>query len=138
MAHSLGFSSMEQIHETATRHWETMEEADFLEAFDGHPKIGDPASLKAKYAKTHSMASNEQSSVEEASDETISALAQMNSDYEARFGFIFIVCATGKSADEMLALVRERIHNDPKEEIHIAANEQLKILHIRIDKCFTL
>ena len=137
MSNARPFSSVQQVKDQAISHWGTMVEADYLEAFDGHPKIGDPASLKAKYASTHAMASNEQSSVNQASDQTIAELAQFNADYESRFGFIFIVCATGKSADEMLGLIKQRIHNTPEQEIRIAAEEQLKILLIRIDKLLT-
>ena len=134
MVQSAPYASIEQLKACAEAHWETMVTDDYLQAFDGHPKIGDPASLKAKYAATHATASDEQSSVNHASDETINELAHYNELYEQKFGFIFIVCATGKSADEMLDLVKARIHNPADEEILIAAGEQLKILLIRIDK----
>ncbi|NKB62378.1 MAG: 2-oxo-4-hydroxy-4-carboxy-5-ureidoimidazoline decarboxylase [Gammaproteobacteria bacterium] len=134
MATSTPFQSTRHLEDTARLHWSVMEQRDHLEAFDGHPKIGDPASLKAKYAATHSMASNEQSLVEQASDKTIVELADFNQRYEDKFGYIFIVCATGKTAEEMLALVKTRLHNPPEQEIQIAAGEQLKILLIRIQK----
>jgi len=120
----------------AETHWSKMNREDYMEAFDGHPKIGDPASLKKKYAATLSLADHEQSSVKLASDETIRQLARFNRRYEEKFGYIFIVCATGKSAEEMLALVKRRIHNDADNEIEIAAREQLKILLIRVEKMF--
>ncbi|NKB77790.1 MAG: 2-oxo-4-hydroxy-4-carboxy-5-ureidoimidazoline decarboxylase [Gammaproteobacteria bacterium] len=134
MTESAPYQSIEQLTQAAKAHWSLMDDSDYLEAFDGHPKIGDPASLKAKYAATHATASNEQSLVKHASDQTISELADFNHRYEERFGYIFIVCATGKTADEMLNLVKERIHNPPEQEIKIAAEEQLKILLIRIEK----
>ena len=80
------------------------------------------------------MAGKEQSGVESASDKVLSELSTFNKEYENKFGYIFIVCATGKSADEMLSLVRERIHNSAEEEIHIAAAEQNKITKLRLEK----
>lgn len=76
----------------------------------------------------------EQSGVEGASPETLASLADLNRDYEKRFGWIFIVCATGKTAAEMLALARARLHNDPQTELPIAAEEQRKITRLRLAK----
>ncbi|KZY72251.1 OHCU decarboxylase, partial [Oleiphilus sp. HI0065] len=98
MVEARPFDTIDQCHLAAKTIWDTMEEADFLEAFEGHPKIGDVTSLRKKYAHTKKLASGEQSSVSEANERTIAALAQGNTDYENKFGFIFIVCATGKSA----------------------------------------
>lgn len=128
------FASADALRETADSIWSNLAEKDFLEAFDGHPKIGDVGSLKAKYANTKALASGEQSSVNEASDEVINALAAGNTAYEEKFGFIFIVCATGKSAAEMLALLEARLPNDRETELSNAAEEQRKIYHIRLEK----
>ena len=136
VARNAPYHCVDHLNEIARMHWANMEKDDYLEAFDGHPKIGDPDSLKAKYANTHKIASSEQSLVEEASDQVISELANFNQQYEEKFGYIFIVCTTGKTAEEMLDLVKTRLHNTPPEEIHIAAAEQLKILLIRIEKLF--
>jgi 2-oxo-4-hydroxy-4-carboxy-5-ureidoimidazoline decarboxylase len=76
----------------------------------------------------------EQSGTSTASEETINALIKGNTQYEARFGYIFIVCATGKSAEEMLTILQSRLTNDPKEEIEIAADEQNKITRLRLEK----
>ena len=114
--------------------WAGLGEADYLQAFDGHPKIGDVSSLKAKYADTKQLAAGEQSSVEQASDEVIAELAEGNQRYEEKFGFIFIVCATGKSAREMLELLKARLPNSREEELANAAEEQRKIFHIRLEK----
>ena len=111
-----------------------MTEADYLQAFEGHPKIGDITSLKAKYANTKELASGEQSAVDEASDEVLERLAQGNDTYQEKFGFIFLVCATGKSAAEMLALLEMRLPNDRATELINAAEEQRKIFHIRLGK----
>jgi len=120
----------------ADEKWLQCNERDWLEAFSHHPKIGDKSSLKEKFATTASWASNEQSGVSTASDDVIEALAKGNEDYEKKFGFIFIVCATGKSAEEMLGLLMARLPNDPDKEIRIAAEEQGKITAIRLNKLF--
>mgnify|MGYP000636580510 FL=1 len=86
------FDSIEQLHDTADHIWQQLGEEDYLQAFDGHPKIGDVSSLRAKYANTKALASGEQSAVNVASDEVLKALAQGNTDYQEKFGFIFIVC----------------------------------------------
>lgn len=128
------FTSLDDMRDKAARIWDEMGERDYLEAFDGHPKIGDVNSLKAKYANTQGEASHEQSGVNEASDQVIQALAQGNSDYEDKFGFIFIVCATGKSAQQMLDLLLARLVNTRKQELINAAAEQAKITDLRLQK----
>lgn len=114
--------------------WQDLDEADYLEAFEGHPKIGDVNSLRAKYANTKELAGNEQGLVKEANDEVLRVLAQGNSDYEQKFGFIFIVCATGKSAKEMSDLLQARLPNNKTQELINAAEEQRKIFQLRIEK----
>lgn len=107
---------------------------DWLEAFTHHPKIGDVESLQKKFAATQHLAGNEQSSVNTASQEIIVQLANANTEYETKFGFIFIVCATGKSATEMLRLLQDRLKNTYEEELNIAMGEQHKITIIRFKK----
>ena len=124
----------DSLRGAADQNWQGLAEQDYLQAFDGHPKIGDVSSLKAKYANTKQLAAGEQSSVNEASDEVITELAQGNSDYEEKFGFIFIVCATGKSAKEMSDLLQARLPNDRETELANAAEEQRKIFQIRLSK----
>ncbi|MBK8454454.1 MAG: 2-oxo-4-hydroxy-4-carboxy-5-ureidoimidazoline decarboxylase [Thiofilum sp.] len=134
MVQSLPFVSEAQLFEKADTIWAALDEADYLEAFEGHPKIGDVSSLKQKYANTKALASGEQSSVNQASDEVLQRLAAGNHAYEAKFGFIFIVCATGKSAAEMLALLEARLPNERTIEVQNAAEEQRKITRIRLEK----
>ena len=112
----------------AEEHWRACSPADGLEAFSHHPRIGDLASLKQKWA------GGEQASITHAQLDTLEASAAGNSEYEVRFGYIFIVNATGKSAAEMLELLRKRLHNTPEDEIHIAMAEQGKITIIRLEK----
>lgn len=114
--------------------WFSLSREDWLEAFAHHPKIGDAESLRGKFCQTIQWAKNEQSAVASASDETIKRLAEANQIYEKRFGYIFIVCATGKSAEEMLSILQNRLGNEPSEEIQIAAREQHKITRLRLMK----
>jgi 2-oxo-4-hydroxy-4-carboxy-5-ureidoimidazoline decarboxylase len=114
--------------------WHKCNEQDFLEAFTHHPKIGDIESLKKKFAATANWASNEQSAAATASQQILEALAKGNNAYEKKFGYIFIVCATGKTAEEMLAILLNRLPNRREDEIKIAAAQQNKITHLRLIK----
>lgn len=125
---------MIELLEDAEEQWGQCNEEDWKEAFTHHPKIGDVDSLTKKFESTAQWASGEQSGVNIASAETIKALAEGNRLYEEKFGYIFIVCATGKSAEEMLGMLKERLKNDLAEEIKIAADEQNKITKLRIEK----
>ncbi|MGP4843016.1 2-oxo-4-hydroxy-4-carboxy-5-ureidoimidazoline decarboxylase [Marinobacter sp. 1Y8] len=128
------FASSEALHAQAKMLWPTLTDDDWLQAFDAHPKIGDVTSLKKKYANTHNLASGEQSSTAVANETVLQRLKDGNDAYADKFGFIFIVCATGKSADEMLALLEARLPNTRPQEIENAAREQAKITHLRLDK----
>ena len=125
---------MIELLEDAEEQWWQCSESDWKEAFAHHPKIGDVESLTKNFASTAQWASGEQSAVNVASKETIEALAEGNRLYEEKFGYIFIVCATRKSAEEMLEILQSRLKNNPEEEIHIAADEQNKITKLRIEK----
>ena len=116
----------------ARNEWFGLTEVDWLEAFSHHPRIGDRAALEARFPKTHDLSSKEQASVASAHEDVLAALAQANNDYFDKFGFTFIVCATGKSAEEMLALLRERLPHDRASELRIAAEEQAKITALRL------
>ena len=126
--------SKEELFAEADRTWFACTEADWREAFEHHPKIGDLSSLKDKFANTGKWAANEQAGVNQTSEEILRALAEGNKKYEEKFGYIFIVCATGKTAEEMLALLQERLPNSPEAEIKIAMAEQNKITRIRLEK----
>jgi 2-oxo-4-hydroxy-4-carboxy-5-ureidoimidazoline decarboxylase len=125
---------MTELLYDAEDQWYECTETDWLEAFAHHPKIGDVDSLKTRFATTAGWASSEQGAVADATEQTLQALAKGNADYEEKFGFIFIVCATGKSAEEMLHLLQERLPNEKSEEIKIAMDEQNKITQIRLQK----
>lgn len=126
------FGSHDALLAAARDEWFALSERDWLEAFSHHPKIGDRASLAARFPATHELSSREQSAVAFATPGVIAQLADANQAYLDRFGFIFIVCATGKSAPEMLQLLRDRLGNDRATELRIAAEEQAKIIAIRL------
>ena len=123
-----------EILEDAEEQWYKCSIEDWKEAFTHHPRIGDVESLKKKFASTAQWASAEQGGVNTASQQTIGTLAKANAEYEKKFGYIFIVCATGKSAEEMLGMLQSRLLNSPKDEIEIAADEQNKITKLRLEK----
>jgi allantoinase len=126
------FASEEALFQAADEVWSMLDRDDRLEAFAAHPRIGDLDALRARFASTARWAAGEQAGVAGAPEPVLQALAQGNRDYEARFGYLFIVCATGKTADEMLGLLRGRLGNDPDAELAVASAEQAKITRIRL------
>lgn len=128
------FGDRERLFAAAETVFLSLEEADWREAFDHHPRIGDRDALRARFASTRAWAEGEQAGAREAQDDVLDALAEGNRAYEVRFGFIFIVCATGKSAEEMLGLLRGRLPNEPEAELQVAATEQAKITRLRLAK----
>ncbi|MFZ9886103.1 MAG: allantoicase [Myxococcota bacterium] len=115
--------------------WWHLGEGDWREAFTHHPRIGaDVAALRAKFASTSTWAEGEQAGVRSASEETLTQLAAGNEAYEARFGHLFIVCASGLSAEAMLSRLQSRLDNLPEVELRVAAAEQLAITRLRLDK----
>jgi 2-oxo-4-hydroxy-4-carboxy-5-ureidoimidazoline decarboxylase len=130
------FPSMDALHAAAIEKWNALGTEDFLEAFSHHPRIGDIASLRAKFTATAAWAGEEQKGAATASEATLAGLARGNKEYEAKFGHVFLVCATGKSADEMLRILHSRLGNDAPTEMAVAASEQAKITRLRLDKLF--
>ena len=151
MAAARPFGSFRELAEEADRAWRSLSKDDWLESFAAHPRIGDslekgtdlfnrsPQQPENKsvpdFATTSSNWSREeQSGTRGASPETLANLADANRDYEDRFGYVFIVCASGRNAAEMLALAEKRLGNDRATEIAIAAEEQRKITRLRLEK----
>ena len=134
MAARRPFSDAAQLLQAAEDIWWNLSDRDWLEAFSHHPKIGNVDNLRKKFASTASWSEGEQKGVNRASEKTLEQLAKGNNDYESKYGYIFIVCASGKSAEEMLAILQQRLHNKPAEELKIAAGEQSKITAIRLEK----
>ena len=128
------FNDIKHLLSTADSLWQNYGESEFLEAFKGHSKIGDLDSLKKKYANTRQWSQQEQAGMQTVDERTLLDLMSFNKAYEDRFGFIFIVCATGKTASEMLTILKSRINNDAVQELNIAAGEQAKITKIRLEK----
>lgn len=127
------FASPQDALDRCERAFEGLGDSDWLEAFAAHPQIGDVETLAEKYRATAGLASNEQAATATASRETLERLAKGNREYLERFGFLFIVFASGKSAEEMLALLEARLGNTREQEMQIASKEQRKITRLRLD-----
>lgn len=134
MASSRPFSHPTALYETADKIWNSLSPFDWKEAFSHHPRIGTVEDLQKKFPETAAWAGDEQKGVAQASSDVLSRLAKGNESYEARYGHIFLVCATGKSASEMLLILESRMGNSPEAELKIAAEEQSKITRIRLEK----
>lgn len=128
------FRDKARLFEAASRHWRALEVADWDEAFSHHPRIGDAARIAPAAAATASWAKSEQAGASRASEDVRAAIAEGNQQYEAKFGRIYLVCATGKSGEELLTILRARLANDPAAELRIAAGEQEKITRLRLEK----
>ncbi len=128
------YASLKSLMIQSENIWNHLPPSEWLIAFKHHPKIGDVESLRKKFATTKAWAEKEQGGVASASENTLKALAEGNDNYEKRHGFIFIVCASGKSADEMLQLLQGRLHNSTDLEVKNASMEQAKITQLRLEK----
>lgn len=126
------FSNGADLIAKAREHWGAMSDSDVREAFAHHPRIGaNIEALRAKF-KTAELSASEQAGVEKADEETLIRLRDGNKAYEARYGHIFLICATGKSAKEMLSALEERMKNTKVREFAIARGEQMKITELRL------
>lgn len=119
------FAGLEELCRVGDEVWWTLEGGDWLEAFARHPRIGE---------RVGGWASDEQAGARGASPMTLQRLNELNHDYERKFGHVFLISATGKSAEEMLAQLEKRIANDVATELKIAAVEQSKIMRLRLEK----
>jgi OHCU decarboxylase len=128
------FGSRARVLSTADEIWRSLDSEEMREAFSHHPRIGERKSAAPQSERGRTWAAGEQSGIERAPDDIRAQLAAVNREYEERFGYIYIVFATGKSAEEMLALARERLRNDPDVELRTAAEEQRKITRLRLEK----
>jgi len=138
------FTSAAELLTKAAEVWWSLEPDDWLEAFRSHPKIGENKRRVSNESKkgdddtSDRWPEQEQAGVRHAKQETMDSLAELNSQYETKFGYIFIVCATGKSSEEMLAILQDRLENDASIELHIAAAEQAKITELRLKKLLAI
>jgi OHCU decarboxylase len=136
MAARRPFAGLNDLHEAADSIWQDLEPADWLEAFGRHPQIGEKAALGSESSRR--WAEGEQTGARVAAENVKTKLAEENRAYREKFGYIFIVCATGKSAEEMLALLEQRLQNDSAHELHIAAEQQRLITRLRLEKLLTV
>lgn len=138
MAEARPFADVSSLLKQAEKIWQSLEAEDWLEAFAAHPKIGAKKATPHQTAQSAKWSQDEQSGTQTAADSVKNELEKANRLYENKFGFIFIVCATGKRAEEMLEMCGRRLNNDAETEIHIAAEEQRKITEIRLKKLLEL
>jgi 2-oxo-4-hydroxy-4-carboxy-5-ureidoimidazoline decarboxylase len=128
------FGSEAPMLSAARDEWFALGPADWMEAFAAHPKIGDRDALRSRFVETRHLAAREQAGVDGAPEDVLSALSAGNAAYEKKFGYIFIVCATGLTAAQMLERLHDRLANDPVTELRVAAEEQAKITELRLKK----
>jgi OHCU decarboxylase len=133
MAARRPFSGLDALRAAGEETWARLGPEDRLEALAAHPRIGERQPPPAA-AATASWAAGEQASTRGAAARTLAALAEANQAYEARFGHRFIVFATGKGSEELLGILRQRLGNDAEQELEIAAEEQRKIINLRLEK----
>lgn len=127
-------ASVFALSEAADRAWATMEEADWLEAFACHPRIGERKVSTHAGEQSSAWSRAEQARTSSASDQVMAEIATGNQKYEEIFGFTYIVCATGKSAEEMLAILKRRLGSTRDAELREAAEQQRQIMQIRLGK----
>lgn|SRR4051812_27315189 len=121
------FTSVGDLHTAAQDIWQLLGASDWLEAFASHPKIGEIRPVS-------NWSAQEQAGMGAAGLDTAREIETLNQEYRDRFSYIFVVCASGKSAVEMRDLLKQRLRNDPEIELRTAAGEQMKITHLRLDK----
>ncbi len=126
------YANAEALHKAADSVWWKLDRADWLEAFSHHPQIGDKPASGSESARQ--WAEGEQMGARIASDDVKTRLARANHAYFEKFGYIYIVCATGKSVEAMLAILNQRLQNDLASELSVAAEQQRLITRIRLDK----
>ena len=132
------FGTLGRVLDVADEVWWSLGPADWQEAFDHHPRIGERSSAATQTDTARAWSAGEQLGASAASADTRQALTDANREYERRFGHIYLVSASGKSAEQMLAILRSRLSNDAATELRVAAGEQAKITRLRLEKLFTV
>jgi OHCU decarboxylase len=128
------FGDLDDVVRAAEEAWRNLDDEDWLEAFSRHPKIGESKAATGQTSTERDWSASEQSGVGAADDAARRELDELNRAYAEKFGYTFIVCATGRSSDEMLAALRARLQNDPASEIANASQEQRRITKLRLGK----
>jgi OHCU decarboxylase len=142
MAARRPFANSAEIFAAADGVWRGLDREDWLEAFASHPQVGEKRAEKQIESATGQRLSNawsseEQSGIQQNSADVTAKLVAGNRAYRLRFGYIYIVCATGKTAPEMLAILEQRLQNRPSAELIVAAEEQRRITRLRLEKLLT-
>jgi len=137
MSNDRPYQTVETLTTHADRVWWSLTPDDWLEAFRSHPKIGEKKATDKVSAQSQQWSGQEQAGVSSAPQQTVDLFAELNRAYEEKFGFIFIICATGKTSAEMLAELQERLEHDSDTELRLAAAEQAKITALRLKKLLT-
>lgn len=131
------FASLMELRSVGDDIWWALDASDWLEAFAHHPRIGGTQSSAAQSERASTWSASEQAAVTTAAPSARTELATINDAYETKFGFIYIVCASGRSAQELLAIARDRLGNDLDVELRVAAEEQRQITNLRLGKLIT-
>jgi 2-oxo-4-hydroxy-4-carboxy-5-ureidoimidazoline decarboxylase len=134
MARRRPFHEVSSLPATSDDVWGSLTKADWMEAFLSHPRIGESKATDSSSPNSVAWATQEQQKVADTGDAVKIALAEGNREYEKKFGHLFIVCATGKSAPEMLEILQRRMRNNAEVELHEAAEQQRQIMQIRLRK----
>jgi len=137
MSNHRPYSTLESLITHADQLWWSLTPDDWLEAFRSHPKIGEKKASDKVSAQSSQWSGQEQAGVSSASQDTVDSLESLNRAYEQKFGFIFIICATGKTSEEMLEALQDRLQHDSDTELRLAATEQAKITELRLKKLLT-
>lgn len=132
MTEARPFASPDALLAAADAHWLALGQADWLEAFAHHPRIGQTDLKQKRFAPTAEQSAREQSGMAGASDELRAAFHIANTRYQDKFGFVFLICATGKTGEEMLAELRRRLANDAPSELRNAVEQQRLITRLRL------
>ena len=128
------FKNLDELMVAADRIWWSLDDDDWLEAFQSHPKIGEKKAAAAVAVEAQRWSEDEQSNIRNSEQHVFDKLAELNEAYEEKFGYIFIICAAGKTSEEIMAVLRRRLQNKPDEELRIAVGEQAKIAKLRLRK----
>jgi len=128
------FAEDSDLFESAERIWAQLDSKEWLRAIRHHPAIGSNRGNSKQSGTARKWSAGEQSAAQNSSSETLAVLDAANQAYKATFGYVFLICATGKSTDEILHSLRERLANDPKTELRVAAEEMRKIIRLRLEK----
>jgi OHCU decarboxylase len=134
MTESRPFRDLNELRQTAESIWWSLAPEDWLEAFQHHPRLGESRPEQNTAAIAQEWSEQEQSGVRSAGKQTTEELSELNRKYQDKFGYIFVVCAAGKSSDQVLSILRERLRNDEQKELRIAATEQAQITKLRLEK----